>query len=208
MAVSEQRLETDAEYVVIEFIEAKWQMPISPSERHFFVVILRGCHNVMMRATQVSRRGPLLWNSTAAMIYSFGQAACSEDLLRLSKYVGGPIFALHGSKAERHSSICKVILVWLAPGSTLAWVVWTNSRLSDQTDSATATIKEDVVEALSSETADLLGGNRVNDRVLRSYTGRAAHIAVMLYAWLTFVAMPWKLAWVRRGKCALNCICT
>ena len=46
---------------------------------------------------------PLLWSSTAVMISSFGQAACSEDLLRLSRYVGGPILALHGWKAGRHS---------------------------------------------------------------------------------------------------------
>ena len=65
MTANEQGQETDADHVVIDFKEAYWQMPISPSKRRFVVVILRGCHNVMMRATRGSRRGPLLWNSTA-----------------------------------------------------------------------------------------------------------------------------------------------
>ena len=88
---------------------------------------------------------------------SSGKLRASKTLLCLSKNVGGPIFALHGSKAEGHSSICRVILVWLAAGSTLAWVVCTSPRLSDQTDSALATTIENMVEALSSETPDLLG---------------------------------------------------
>ena len=51
--------------------------------------------------------------------------------------------------------------------------------------------------ALSQETTDLLGGNVVNTRVLRSCTGRATHIAALLCGWLPCVAMLWS----PRGAC-------
>ena len=106
IAASEQRPESEAGYFVFAFAE---QMPISPSKRRLFLVILQGCYFVIARAMGA----PLLWSRTATMIFMFRQTLCNENFLHLSRYVGDRTFALHGSEAGRDSSVCKVIMVSL-----------------------------------------------------------------------------------------------
>ena len=76
-----------------------------------------------------------------------------------------PLVALHGSELDRDSAVCKVM--WLALGLTLAWrasVVWTSHRVSVQAASVTEKMTEDLAEAVSSETANFLGGRLVTNR--------------------------------------------
>lgn len=119
MAEHEGHEEHEDEFAVIGFTEAFWQIPVCPCERRFFVVILRGSYYVIDRATQGSRGGPLFWGRTAAMITRFAQVVCDPAVLRLNTYVDDPIMALHGSVPQRDTALCKVLLVWLAPGFAL-----------------------------------------------------------------------------------------
>ena len=113
---SQQRLETNAEHVVIEFTEGN----VAKAHRSG-TSLLSFSEATSSWAQLKDREVGRCCGAAQQHLSRFGQAACSDKLLRLSTTVDCPIFALHGSKAERRSSVCKVILVWLAPGFTLAW---------------------------------------------------------------------------------------
>ena len=60
---------------------------------------------------------------------------------------------------------------------------------------------------LARETRRLLGANVVSERELRSFIGKATHVASLLYGWLPSVAMLWRpTAEPGSGKCPPGCV--
>eukprot|EP00972_Heterocapsa_arctica_P050444 7416182-Heterocapsa_arctica.AAC.1 len=52
--------DVEHEWLVLDFADAFWHVPLLPSERRFFVACFRGKYLVFMRVAQGSRGAPLV----------------------------------------------------------------------------------------------------------------------------------------------------
>ena len=185
--------------VVIDSTDAYWNIPVVPRERRLFTTILWGKVYVILRATQGSNGGRLLWARTAAFISRLGQSLCPVRCLRINTYVDDPILAVSGSRATRDRCIVKVLLAWLALGFILAWhkaqrgrtATWTSAKLTILPTGVKAEIKDEIIQAVWSDAKRFRDLNVIPVKELRTFTGRVIHVASLLFAWLPFVRQLW-----------------
>ena len=99
----------------------------------------------------------------------WGQSLSRSDELRMSIYADDPILVVKGRRESRNSSICKVLLVWLAVGFKLAWhkgqrdatITWTSGLMKIEAKSVSASIKQEIVDAVWNDTIRFLNSNVV-----------------------------------------------
>ena len=79
------------EYMVLDFKEAFWQLPLSPEERRFFCAMLTmdGIRKylVYLRTVQGSRGAPLTWARTAALLLRLTVSLFPLDRIRALCFV-------------------------------------------------------------------------------------------------------------------------
>ena len=190
---------TDVELTVADIEDAYWNVPIAPQERKYFACQLRGRFFIFLRATQGSRGGPLLWARVMAFSARFGQATCSAKAARVNVYVDDPIILSKGSSAVRQLSVAKILIVWMALGMRIAWhkaqcgatVTWTSATFSVLGNSVVAKIKEEIVERIRQALLLFDTMNVIPEKALRKFTGRAVHVASLIFGWQPFVGMLW-----------------
>ena len=92
-------------------------MPISPSKRRLFLVILRGCHYVIARATGA----PLPWSRTATMIFCSGKLSAMETCSTSAGTWTTQPLRCTGRKLEETVQSAKS--QWCRSGHSAAWCV-------------------------------------------------------------------------------------
>ena len=124
------------ELLVLDFVDAFWNIPLSTEERRFFVGKLRGKLYVFLRAAQAqgSRNGPLVWAGVIslairpvhAVFWEYGKCP-----LRINIYVDDPICIVRGTPEQRRRRIAVLILLWRALGLPLAFrrALWANRSI-------------------------------------------------------------------------------
>ncbi len=110
--------------LVLDFVDAFWNIPLAVEERRFFVGRLRGTLCVFLRAAQGSRDGPLAWAGVISLVMRLVQAVFWEYgkcPLRLNTYVDDPICVVRGTPEQRRRRIAGLFLLWRALGLPLAF---------------------------------------------------------------------------------------
>jgi len=191
------------EWLVADYADAFWHIPLHKSEQRFYVVSLRGRIFVLLRTAQGSRGAPLTWARTAALIGRLTQTMFPPSTLRLNTYVDDPLMAILGHKSLRDRVMATILLTWSALGFALSLkkakrgtqIVWTSVELStEQTPHdyiVVAQTKPTLVQEARTLTTELLSGNVIARKLLRSYCGKLSHIASLIFTLRPFVAELW-----------------
>ena len=122
------------QFLVIDFSDAFWQIPIMSLEKKFFTTKVGDRYFVLQRAAQGSRAGPLLWARLAAMIMRMTQCILGVVNSRLACYVDDPILTLACDETTSSYHVALVVCLWRVLGLPLAFrkaqfgthVTWTS----------------------------------------------------------------------------------
>ena len=204
----------DIEFLVLDFIDAFWLLPLSPKERRYFVAMLRGRYLVWCRTAQGSRGAPLSWAVFAALLMRCAQGVAGkvEANRRVRNraaghcYVDNPILAVRGSPAQRARTVVRVALAWMVLGLPLAFhkgrlssaVVWIGFQATKFRDRVDIEIPADKVAEMLVLTREVASKNVVGERALRSFAGKCVNFASVVHMWRPFLEELW--AALRCGK--------
>ena len=108
-------------FLVCDFSDAFWQVPIAAPERKFFCTKIQSDILVLMRAAQGSWLAPLLWARVAALVMRMTQAMLDGTVARVNCYVDDPIIAIYATESERDRIATLVITLWRSLGFKLAF---------------------------------------------------------------------------------------
>ena len=158
------------EFVVLDFTDAFWTLPLSIFERKFFVSRLRGSYFAYRRLAQGSRDAPLIWARVAALICRLVQALFHDHEVRLNTFVDDPNICLAGTVAKRNRCLTLIILCWQMLNFDLAFkkgekgstVTWIGSTITADHSQIEATIKESTIQDLRVVMQEVLQSNIVS----------------------------------------------
>ena len=209
-------VEIGVEMLVLDFIDAFWQLPLRHDERRFFAGRVRGWYYVYRRTAQGSRLGPFSWGVTQALCNRLIQplflrkkrrkrpasaTRAKESLfsLLLRTYVDDPIAAAAGTKAERDLDFAVLVGVWLALGFELAFpkaqrgvqVDWIGFRLVVWPHQVEVWIDAEKAEEICTEANAMQKENVIGLARLRTFAGKCSNTASLIPTWRPFLNELW-----------------
>ena len=209
----------NCEWLVLDFSDAFWMLPLHKAERRFFVAKFRGRFYCFVRVAQGSRGAPLVWGRLAALLMRLTQAAVCGRQARIEDYVDDPIISLCGCRAYRSRTIAIVVLLWSAigfplafqkgaRGTTVTWIVAKYSVISTGTE---VTLKQAIIDDVSEILGQLSKSNVVPFKLLRSFCGKISCMAFLIFAMTPFLGELWSaladgMAGDRSSGAPTNCI--
>eukprot|EP00971_Amphidinium_carterae_P253867 5039905-Amphidinium_carterae.1 len=107
--------------MVLDFVDAFFQIPLNCEERHLFCTKLGDCIYIFRRLAQGSRLAPLIWARFAALVCRLCQSLFDVSEVRLQCYVDDPLATIRGDVPTVHRRIATLILAWRLLGLPLAF---------------------------------------------------------------------------------------
>ncbi|CAK0891553.1 unnamed protein product, partial [Prorocentrum cordatum] len=168
----------DTELAVLDFKDAFFLMPLHASERKFFVLKFRGRFLVFMVTPQ---------------------GMYEPRSLLLSVHVDDPCMAVTGTKADRDLRIAAIAVLWNALGFPLSYrkaargmeVTWVGRTFALSREMVALRVKRAILEDLESQVGQALASNVCSRKLLRSLTGRASHVASVIWPLRPFLQQLW-----------------
>ncbi|CAK0895402.1 unnamed protein product, partial [Prorocentrum cordatum] len=199
------------EWLVVDFNDAFWNVPLAVEERRFFVAKVRGVYYWYCRAAQGSRNGPYVWASVAALLARLSQALFADPFapksfgelraaLRLQTYVDDPVLTAAGSPVKRRLMLCATVLAWGLLGFGVAFrkarlgtaIVWVGVKLPLDPAGVTVEITSEKVADFTCLLEGFLASNIVSLKRLREFLGKAESVAMVLLVWRPFLRDLWN----------------
>ena len=188
--------------LVLDFVDAFWNVPLMASERRFFVGKLRSRYFVFLRAAQGSRNGPLAWAGVVSLAIRLVQACLWEGgkcPARINTYVDDPLTVVRGTETRRNYLVACLVLLFTALGFPLSFrkgsrgtsVDWIGFNLSVRPRVVQLTITEARVKELRDLADEALLHNLVSKKWLKSFAGKASSFASILCFWRPFLRSIW-----------------
>ena len=197
----------DIEMLVLDAVDAFWQVPLHEAERKYYCGILRSSNGSVRylaytRTAQGSRGGPLSWAIQFGLICRLALSCIRDPVIpdaeKLQVYVDDPALAVRGTPANRKFKVSMLMLAWTVLGVTLAvkkgqlgrqidWIGATFNVVDKNT--VVVTIMEARLKDLLQLARSILAENVVAVKTLRTFTGKAQSMASLLYTWRPFVHM-------------------
>ena len=197
----------DILFMVLDFIDAFWLLPLSQLERRYFVARLRGRYLVWCRTAQGSRGAPLSWAAFASLVMRCAQGVAGKSAIARKVphaaaghcYVDDPAFAVRGSQAQQAQTVIRVVLTWLVLGLPLAFhkaqlsasIVWIGFQICKLSDRVYVEVPAQKVDEMLELTRDIASKNVVSVRVLRSYAGKCVNFSSVVHVWRPFLDEIW-----------------
>ena len=194
------RTATQLEALVLDFVEAFWQLPLRPEERRFFCAKIRGYFYVFLRTPQGSRGAPLTWLAFIALVARLSMAAGEhfgslvDALVALSVYVDDPIVLTFGRVPAAERTMLRVAICLALFGLPLAFekasrgtsVKWIGFNLHFSIEQVVAELPEDKLIDIRTMLLSFLddhGGrnNVLRVKVFRTFLGKCASVASLIY---------------------------
>ena len=108
-------------FLVLDFVDAFFRVPLNPEERDFFTVEYAGKFLQWNRVAQVSTNGPQVFGRLAALVGRLTQSCFDPAYNRLRIYMDDPILAIRGREQDAHHNVAKAVLLWRCTGMDLAF---------------------------------------------------------------------------------------
>ena len=219
----------DLEFVVLDFTDAFWTLPLSIFERKFFVSRLRGVYFAYRRLAQGSRDAPLVWARVAALICRLVQALFYDYEVRMNTFVDDPNMCIAGNTSERNRCLTLIVLCWQMLNFDLAFkkgergsaVNWIGASITANHHQVEATIKESTIQDLKVTLQEALQCNVIPIKKLRSIAGQLSNVAMLIVTWRPFLHQIWaalsaanhksnspvNTVWTRQVRSALLWFC-
>ena len=204
--------------LVLDFVDAFWNVPLLAAERRFFVGKLRSRYFVFLRAAQGSRNGPLAWAGVVSLAIRLVQACLWEGGVcpaRINTYVDDPLTVVRGTETRRNYLVACLVLLFTALGFPLSFrkgsrgtsVDWIGLNVSVHPRVVHLTITEARVKELRDLADEALLRNLVTKKWLRSFAGKASSFASILIFWRPFLRSIWAaLRAVPSDSTPQNCV--
>ena len=114
--------------------------------------------------------------------------------LRLQVCTDDPCCVMRGTAAYCDRMAATLVLFWLVLGWDLSYhkaqlgatVGWVGYSITIQEDEVVAEIKAEFMDELKALTQNILSRPRISMDELRSYAGKANHVANLVYYWRPF----------------------
>ena len=207
-------------WLIADFTDAFWTIPLHPKERRFFVTRHRDRWLVFLRTAQGSKGAPLTWASIAALVARCLQSLfftdCTATVLeaKLQLYVDDPLLSAVGDDKRTRRLCVRFCVACLILGLELAFnkaqysdtVVWIGVGLHVAERRVEATIPLAKITELLSIISEMLGVNVVTVKALRSFAGKAMNIASLLVVWRPFLAPCWAALSQTQSNAPLNTV--
>ena len=192
------------EQVVLDFVDAYWQIPLARCERRYFVGKLRGFFYVFLRSAQGSRNGGLAWAGVISIVLRMTQAMFwlrGTKPVRLNTYIDDPLISLRGDKATRDLHIAMIVILWRALGFPLSFdkakrgvkVPWIGGNCEVTPHEVTLSIDSERVQELLDLTESYMRLNVISLKQLRSYAGKVSSFASVVYYLRPFLSCIWAV---------------
>lgn len=190
----------DVEWMVLDFVDAFWLIPLLTVEQRFYVARYRGQYLVFLRVVQGSRNGPQVWGRIAALTGRMSQSLFSSDELRLQIYVDDPCAAIKGRPAQRRRLKAVLIVFWLLLGFKLSFqkashgqrVTWIGAALTVHSRNVVfGTVKPEAIASIRSMLEAFRDKNVIPTKTLQSFAGQVNHIANLIWVWRPFLSELW-----------------
>jgi len=202
------------ELLVLDFSNAFFIIPLHPSERRHFVIRLRGKWFLFKVQAQGAAASPLVWGRVAALVSRLTQGMFDPIELLLQVFVDDPCMSLTGTTYHRNLCTAIVVLAWRALGFPLAFrkgqrgpaVVWIGGTVRVHRSGVEASIKKSILDDLGSQVDELLKSNTCSKKALRSFAGRANHVATLLWPWRPFLQHLWAALCTEPQGAPPNCV--
>ena len=197
------------EYLVLDATDAFWNVPLHPSERRFYTGKLGSQFLVYLRTAQGSRGAPLSWSAVfglaCRLVQSLFFVPGSNHKVPFDAifniYVDDPLVILRGCASARRRLLSLIVLTWRVLGIQLAftkaqygtsidWIGW-SLHLQLATRSVSCVVRQERLSELAWLSEQILSGNTVSIKSLRTYTGKCQSMASLLYTWRPFISMLW-----------------
>ena len=190
------------EFLVVDFTDAFWNIPLHHDERPYFVIKYRGAYLIFLRTAQGSRGAPLTWAAVASLLARVSQSMFMDakaQRARLQVYVDDPLLGLQGTSSARRRMAVKFITIFLVLGVRLAFdkaqfgprVSWIGVDIAAEPWKITAQIPDTKLVELEEMATKFLTANVVAIKPLRSFAGKATNIATLVFAWRPFLNQIW-----------------
>ena len=151
------------------------------------------------RVAQGSVNGPNVFGRLSALAARMTQALVSTSEARLQQYIDDPCTTITGTEKRRKIIVALFLLFWRVLGWDLSThkaqqgeqVDWIGFNIHATPVDITAQVKAELMEdfkALLLSTARL---RWISQDDLRSFTGKANHIANVLCSWRPFISDLW-----------------
>ena len=197
---------------IADIVDAFWLIPLHFNERRYFCAGLRNKWYVYTRTAQGSRMAPLTFAAVMALASRWIQSLGSD--FRLQTYVDDPLMVLRTKPEEVKQVATTVAAAWLIMGFPIAFhkatlktdLTWIGVRLAVEEDKVVAKVTEEKVVELTGLLTELLKGNVVTKKVLRSVIGKAMSIASVIYVWRPFIQQMYTALHSEEGHAPSGCI--
>ena len=184
---------------ICDAADAFWQIPLHPSERRFYCAMLRDGDRTRFlaynRTAQGSRGAPLSWAVLFGLVCRCSFATLRTDdqhtTQRMQVYVDDPVVVISGTRAARRRQVATLMLAWAILGIGLAvqkgqfgpTVDWIGFSYAIRPQAVIASALASRLEEVRLMTEEILSGNMVAIRMLRTYIGKVQSLASLLYIW-------------------------
>ena len=192
----------DIDALIIDFKDAFYQIPALEEEMAFLVGVMRRTYFIYDRVAQGTRGAPLLWGRTVALVNRLTAGLFDLTKWRSSIYVDDPIIHVRGDAVARRQMLVRTVAVWMGLGFRLAFdkaahaamgtqITWTSGTIIIHDDCVIVSIKQTIVDEVTTEVKDFLSQNVIGKEALRSFLGRLVCISSLIFTWRPFVNMMW-----------------
>ena len=186
-------------FLVCDITDAFYKVPLDCAEWPYFVLFYNYCYYVWTRLGQGSLNGPTLFGRFSAFLGRASQGMLEGRSAFMQIYTDDPIISICSSSEDTQATVSLIILFWRLLGLDLAThkaqlsncVTWIGYDISTEGSWITVSIKSSFMQDLYQDTVKLLKRNFISIRTLRSYTGRANHVANLLFGWRPFLDSLW-----------------
>lgn len=155
------------------------------------------------------------WARLAALVMRLTQGLFDPSRVKLHCFVDDTIVFIRGKPCERKLAAAVMMLSWEAIGSNLAYrkghlasrVDWIAGNLEFSASGISARVKESIVRDILQDLRSFEGLNVIPVKALRSFVGRANHVAGLLFVLRPFLHSIWGAFYGDSGgapACGLN----
>ena len=207
---------------IADVMDAFWLIPLKQEERRYFAAKLRGKIYVFHRTAQGSRGAPLTFSVVMGLLARFvqslignGDSCSAQPEGYMQVYVDDPLVMLRGGEDRLKRLTCIVSIGWLLMGVPLAFhkatlsstVTWVGVTISVSAAAVEVEVPTAKVAELMDLVTEVLSGNVVPVKLLRTVIGKCMAIASVIYVWRPFVQELYASLQCT-GNAPANCVWT
>ena len=185
MHCGEGHEDSSLEWLVLDFTDWFFNIPLHPDERKHFAMSYKGTYIAYLTQAQGSRNAPLICGRVAALVARLTQAMFDDTQYRLQIYVDDPLICTYGTTEQRQmwmtitATGIRLAYKKAARGTDLIWIgAQLTAKHQGKRDACILVqAKPEIVSEVIAMTEEHRKHNLIARKALLTYIGKLNHIA-------------------------------